>query len=46
MDPTTIMAIICSVAVFAGWLVLPHSPATSKPEVVVSEERRPVPVSA
>jgi hypothetical protein len=46
MDPTTIMAIICSVVVFAGWLVLPHSPTTVKPAVVVSEERPPVSVSA
>ena len=45
MDPTTIMAVVCSVVVFAGWLLLPHSPATVKP-VVVSEEREPVRVSA
>jgi hypothetical protein len=45
MDPTTVMAVICSVIVFAGWLVLPHSPSTVK-TVAVSEERQPVPVSA
>jgi hypothetical protein len=44
MDPTTVMAVICSVVVFAGWIVLPHS-ATVKPRVV-SEERKPVSVSA
>jgi hypothetical protein len=44
MDPTTVMAVICSVAVFAGWLVLPHSATTLKPVVV--EERQPVQVSA
>jgi hypothetical protein len=46
MDPTTIMAVICSVVVFAGWLFLPHSPRTVKPAVAVSEEREPVRVSA
>ena len=45
MDPTTVMAVICSVVVFAGWIVLPHSPATVK-TVAVSEERQPVAVSA
>jgi hypothetical protein len=45
MDPTTVMAVICSVVVFAGWLVLPHSPATVK-AVAVSEEREPVAISA
>jgi len=45
MDPTTVMAVLCSVVVFAGWLLLPHS-ATSVEPVVVSEERQPVPVSA
>lgn len=45
MDPTTVMAVVCSVVVFAGWLVLPHSPATVK-TVVVAEERQRVPVSA
>ncbi len=45
MDPTTIMAVICSVVVFAGWLVLPHSPATVE-RVAVSEERQPVRASA
>jgi hypothetical protein len=44
MDPTTVLAVICSVAVFAGWLVLPHSATTLKPVVV--EERQPVQVSA
>lgn len=46
MDPTTVMAVICSVIVFAGWLVLPASPSSVKPAVLVSEERQPVPVSA
>ncbi len=46
MDPTTVLAVICSVLVFAGWLVLPHSPTTVKPAVVVTEERQPVSVSA
>ena len=45
MDPTTVMAVLCSVVVFAGWLLLPHSATSVKP-VVVSEERQPVPVSA
>ena len=45
MDPTTVMAVICSVVVFAGWLVLPHSATTVK-TVAVSEERKPVAVSA
>ena len=45
MDPTTVMAVVCSVVVFAGWLILPHSPTSIKP-VVVSEERAPVRVSA
>jgi hypothetical protein len=46
MDATTVLAVICSAIVFAGWLVLPHSAtATAKP-LVVSEERTPVPVSA
>ena len=45
MDATTLMAVICSVIVFAGWLVLPHSP-TSVKTVEVSEERQPVAVSA
>ena len=46
MDPTTVMAIICSAVVFAGWLVLPHSPTAVKQPALVSEERQPVPVSA
>ncbi len=45
MDPTTVMAVVCSVVVFAGWLLLPHSPTTVKP-VVVSDEREPARVSA
>jgi hypothetical protein len=44
MDPTTVIAVICSAIVLAGWLVLPHS-ATVKPRVV-SEERSEVSVSA
>jgi hypothetical protein len=50
MDPTTVMAIGCSVILFAGWLFLPHSPTTVKPveirEERVSDERQPVRVSA
>ncbi len=46
MDPTTVLAVICSVVVFAGWLVLPATPATIKKPAAVSEERQPVPVSA
>lgn len=46
MDPTTVMAVICSAVVFAGWLVLPHSPTMTTRTVVLSEERQPVPVSA
>ena len=45
MDPTTVLAVICSVIVFAGWLVLPASPTAVKP-VAVSEERTPVAISA
>lgn len=45
MDATTALAVICSVIVFTGWLVLPHSPAGVK-TVQVSEERRPVAISA
>ena len=45
MDATTLIAMICSVVVFAGWLVLPHSATTVKP-VAVSEERKPVAISA
>jgi hypothetical protein len=46
MDATTILAIICSVLLFVGWLALPASPRTIKPEIVVSEERERVAVSA
>jgi hypothetical protein len=46
MDPTTVLAVICSVLVFAGWLVLPHSPTPAKPAVVVTEDRQPVSLSA
>jgi hypothetical protein len=50
MDPTTVMAIVCSGIVFAGWLFMPHSPTTVKPVDVsedrLSEERQPVRVSA
>ena len=45
MDATTVIAVICSVVLFAGWLVLPHSAATVKP-VAVSEEREAVAISA
>jgi hypothetical protein len=45
MDATTVIAVICSVVVFAGWLVLPHSATTVKP-MAVGEERKPVAISA
>jgi hypothetical protein len=45
MDATTVIAVVCSVVVFAGWLVLPHSATTVKP-VAVAEERKPVAISA
>lgn len=45
MDATTVIAVVCSVIVFAGWIVLPHSATTVRP-VAVSEERQPIPVSA
>ena len=45
MDATTVIAVTCSVVVFAGWLVLPHSATTVQP-VAVSEERKPVAISA
>lgn len=45
MDATTVLAVICSAIVFAGWLFLPHSPATAK-TMAVSEERQPVAISA
>ncbi len=46
MDATTVLAVICSAIVFAGWLVLPHSATATEKALVVSEERAPVPVSA
>jgi hypothetical protein len=47
MDPTTILAIICCAIVFAGWLVLPHSPAVERRPVIRPErERQPEPVRA
>ena len=45
MDPTTVLAVICSVVVFAGWLVLPASATAVKP-LALSEERKPVAISA
>ena len=45
MDATTVIAVISCAIVFCGWLVLPHSATTVKPRVV-SEERKPVSVSA
>ena len=45
MDPTTALAVICSTLIFAGWIVLPHAPASVE-TLALSEERRPVPVSA
>jgi hypothetical protein len=44
MDATTVFAVISCAIVFAGWLVLPHT-KTVEP-IVVSEERKPVAVSA
>ncbi len=44
MDTTTILAVISCAAVFAGWLVLPHSAATQVK--AVTPEREPYPVSA
>jgi hypothetical protein len=51
MDATTVIAVVCSVLIFAGWVVLPHSAtsvkaATSVKPVAVSEERKPVAISA
>jgi hypothetical protein len=45
MDATTVIAVISCAIVLAGWLVLPSKVTTVKP-VVVSEERKPVSVSA
>ena len=45
MDPTTVIAVMCSVVVFAGWLVLPHSATTTVKVAAVSEERERTPVS-
>ncbi|MEA2635632.1 MAG: hypothetical protein QOH92_2399 [Chloroflexota bacterium] len=45
MDATTVIAVISCAIVLCGWLVLPSSKAPVKP-VVVSEERKPVSVSA
>jgi hypothetical protein len=46
MDATTVIAVICSAIVLAGWLVLPHSTTTTvKVAAVVSEERERTPVS-
>lgn len=46
MDATTVLAIICSAVVFCGWLVLPHSAATTTKAVSREREREPVAVSA
>jgi hypothetical protein len=46
MDATTVLAVICSAIVFAGWIVLPHSATAPVKASVVSEERTPVSVSA
>ncbi|HKV29645.1 MAG TPA: hypothetical protein VJT14_01365 [Candidatus Dormibacteraeota bacterium] len=47
MDPTTVLAVICSAVVFVAWLVAPSTPTAVKAAAVpVSEERQPVPVSA
>ena len=45
MDATTVLAVICSAIVLAGWIVLPHSATTVKVATVVSEERERTPVS-
>jgi hypothetical protein len=39
MDATTILAVISCAAVFAGWLVLPHSSRVSSPAAVAQAER-------
>ena len=47
MDATTVLAIISCAVVFCGWLVLPHSPTSTKPSVVrKKQEREPVAASA
>jgi hypothetical protein len=46
MDATTVLAVICSAIVLAGWIVLPHSATAPVKASVVSEERTPVSVSA
>jgi len=46
MDATTVIAIISCAIVLCGWLVLPHSAAKTVKPLVVSEERKPVSVSA
>jgi hypothetical protein len=46
MDATTVLAIVCSAIVLAGWVVLPHSAAVVKAPSIVTEERTPVSVSA
>jgi hypothetical protein len=46
MDATTVLAVICSAIVFAGWVVLPHSATPIVKASVLSEERTPVSVSA
>ena len=45
MDATTVLAVICSAIVLAGWIVLPHSATTVKVAAIVSEERERTPVS-
>jgi hypothetical protein len=46
MDATTVIAVISCAIVLAGWLVLPSKAAKTVKPVVVSEERKPVAVSA
>ena len=46
MDATTVIAVISCAIVLAAWLVLPSKATTVKPVVVVSEERKPVSISA
>jgi hypothetical protein len=46
MDATTVIAVISCAIVLCGWLVLPHSATTTVKPLVVSEERKPVSISA
>ena len=46
MDATTVIAVISCAIVLCGWLVLPSSKEATVKPIVVSEERKPVSVSA